>query len=100
MRQLLVLLLLLVVAQTWAVGARSEDGDQSQAVGARSAGDDQSRSQATPTVSDPPDAGARSAGDDESRSQTAPTGGREDPFDYESSEQISEDLSVSFPVDI
>ena len=23
-----------------------------------------------------------------------------DPFDYESSEQISEDLSVSFPVDI
>ena len=24
----------------------------------------------------------------------------EDPFDYQSSEQISEDLSVSFPVDI
>ncbi len=24
----------------------------------------------------------------------------EDPFDYEASEQISEDLSVSFPVDI
>ena len=26
--------------------------------------------------------------------------GAADPFDYESSEQISEDLSVSFPVDI
>jgi hypothetical protein len=31
------------------------------------------------------------------------TGGKQagdDPFDYEASEQISEDLSVSFPVDI
>ena len=27
-------------------------------------------------------------------------GGEESPFDYEASEQISEDLSVSFPVDI
>lgn len=26
--------------------------------------------------------------------------GEESPFDYESSEEISEDLSVSFPVDI
>ncbi len=28
------------------------------------------------------------------------TAAAEDPFDYEASEQISEDLSVSFPVDI
>jgi hypothetical protein len=33
---------------------------------------------------------------------TAPPGpaNDDDPFDYESSEEISEDLSVSFPVDI
>ena len=37
-------------------------------------------------------AGADSAGD-RGRERT-------DPFDYEASEQISEDLSVSFPVDI
>ena len=30
----------------------------------------------------------------------APAESSEDPFDYEASEQISEDLSVSFPVDI
>lgn len=33
--------------------------------------------------------------------ETAPPAeANEDPFDYEASEQISEDLSVSFPVDI
>ena len=31
---------------------------------------------------------------------TSAPGGDESPFDYESSEEISEDLSVSFPVDI
>ena len=30
----------------------------------------------------------------------APTESKDSPFDYEASEQISEDLSVSFPVDI
>jgi hypothetical protein len=34
----------------------------------------------------------------QSRPQSAPAG--DSPFDYEASEQISEDLSVSFPVDI
>ncbi len=35
----------------------------------------------------------------ENTAETA-TPASEDPFDYEASEQISEDLSVSFPVDI
>jgi hypothetical protein len=38
---------------------------------------------------------AQQPGVDESAATTP-----EDPFDYEASEQISEDLSVSFPVDI
>ena len=45
-----------------------------------------------------PSAGAESA-QTSSRDETTSTGDS-DPFDYESSEQISEDLSVSFPVDI
>ena len=38
----------------------------------------------------------------DSKSTTAPAGEDTDnsPFDYKSSEEISEDLSVSFPVDI
>lgn len=32
--------------------------------------------------------------------QEAEDGGEESPFEYRASEQISEDLSVSFPVDI
>jgi hypothetical protein len=87
--RMLLLLFLLSTPLAWAqendpVGDRSA-GDQSRSR-APTTGDDQSRSQTAPT------------GSDESRSQTAPTEG--DPFDYESSEQISEDLSVSFPVDI
>ncbi len=39
------------------------------------------------------------SGQTSGRDETAPAGDS-DPFDYESSEQISEDLSVSFPVDI
>ncbi len=59
--------------------------------GARSAGD------AIPS----PTVGARSAGDAAtSPPAVAGSAGDSDPFDYEASEQISEDLSVSFPVDI
>ncbi|MEH6587271.1 MAG: hypothetical protein V7720_11980 [Halioglobus sp.] len=36
----------------------------------------------------------------ETEPEPAATRPATDPFDYESSEQISEDLSVSFPVDI
>jgi hypothetical protein len=32
--------------------------------------------------------------------EPAPAGSDDSPFDYQASEQISEDLSVSFPVDI
>ena len=54
---------------------------------------------------------AQTDGDEQSASEETTTDEKEtaapatprpatDPFDYESSEQISEDLSVSFPVDI
>ena len=52
----------------------------------------------------PPEPGseATAAGGETTQGQTrpepAPAG--DSPFDYEASEQISEDLSVSFPVDI
>jgi hypothetical protein len=39
------------------------------------------------------------AAETETGQTTAPDNG-DNPFDYEASEQISEDLSVSFPVDI
>lgn len=44
-------------------------------------------------------ASAESPAEESSTAEAAQTP-RRDPFDYESSEQISEDLSVSFPVDI
>ena len=44
------------------------------------------------------DPSARSGASDD-QGQSSPSGDS-DPFDYEASEQISEDLSVSFPVDI
>lgn len=50
------------------------------------------------TASANPGTGAES-GQTPGRDEAAPAGDS-DPFDYESSEQISEDLSVSFPVDI
>jgi hypothetical protein len=37
---------------------------------------------------------------DKTSASDSPAQAPTDPFDYESSEQISEDLSVSFPVDI
>ena len=51
-----------------------------------------------------PDAAAQAPAEQESRSQAESAGNagesRDSPFDYEASEQISEGLSVSFPVDI
>lgn len=37
---------------------------------------------------------------DREKKSTPPTTGKDSPFDYRSSEEISEDLPVSFPVDI
>jgi hypothetical protein len=37
---------------------------------------------------------------EETAPQAAPASSSRSPFDYQSSEEISEDLSVSFPVDI
>ena len=48
-------------------------------------------SDASPSAEQPATADANEAATNETA---------EDPFDYEASEQISEDLSVSFPVDI
>ena len=39
-------------------------------------------------------------GNGQAAAEPEPDAPASDPFDYESSEQISEDLSVSFPVDI
>ena len=65
--------------------------------GDRSAGD-QSPTASTPTGQPESSAGARSAGDRSPAGDADEPG--DSPFDYEASEQISEDLSVSFPVDI
>ena len=52
--------------------------------------------EAAPAAPEPPaDVQEAPASDSEPRPR-----GDESPFDYEASEQISEDLSVSFPVDI
>ena len=59
-----------------------------------------------PAFSQDPNAEPESAEDVETPAQatseqpTSPPPRDESPLDYESSEQISEDLSVSFPVDI
>ena len=37
---------------------------------------------------------------DPAQKSTPPSAGRDSPFDYRSSEEISEDVPVSFPVDI
>jgi hypothetical protein len=37
---------------------------------------------------------------DSAQKSTPPTTGKDSPFDYRSSEEISEDVPVSFPVDI
>ena len=48
---------------------------------------------------EPPPPAAEEAADGEPSTAGDPAGDAS-PFDYEASEQISEDLSVSFPVDI
>ena len=40
------------------------------------------------------------AAPDPAQKSTPPTTGKDSPFDYRSSEEISEDVPVSFPVDI
>jgi len=52
-------------------------------------------SESSPTDSAPTDKSPVGADSDRDEDKT-----KTDPFDYEASEQISEDLSVSFPVDI
>jgi len=57
----------------------------------------------TPAPSEqPPDSAPATESDDAETEtgQTTPPDNGDNPFDYEASEQISEDLSVSFPVDI
>jgi len=55
-----------------------------------------------PTRETPPAAPAAATPDAVSKTPDTPARGtlQDSPFDYESSEEISKDLSVSFPVDI
>lgn len=67
---------------------------------------------ATPVTSQQPGAGSAAVAPEEAKQTAADANqpeapdpasqeaGDDSPFDYQSSEQISEDLSVSFPVDI
>jgi len=55
--------------------------------------------EATPAPT-PPGAGAQSTAPATAEVPAKPAPGDDSPFDYRSSEKISEDLSVSFPVDI
>ena len=58
--------------------------------------------QAQPTAEDsatPPDTGA-SAGESSPAADSSTANSGDSPFDYRASEKISEDLPVSFPVDI
>ena len=71
--------LLLVLALAGASGMTCAQEDEQPA--AEQAGEEQQEAEQQPAT--PP-----------------PAGSADSPFEYESSEQISEDLSVSFPVDI
>lgn len=53
-----------------------------------------------PDTQEPPEANADTTGETAPEEQDRPAATDESPFDYQSSEKISEDLSVSFPVDI
>lgn len=64
--------LLVIVLALWTTPLWAQQEDEQEAVAEESPVEQDAEEQQTPT----------------------------DPFDYESSEQISEDLSVSFPVDI
>ena len=52
------------------------------------------------TAPDPNEPAEAEASSTQDTPVAGPARADEDPFDYEASEQISEDLSVSFPVDI
>jgi hypothetical protein len=55
--------------------------------------------QQPPEQENPPEQQEPAAADTDTK-KPAPEQNSDSPFEYESSEQISEDLSVSFPVDI
>ncbi len=78
-------LAVLVLAGQVSVRAQEDpeaDPGQAQAADDKAAAADSGESEATPAPT------------------PAPQASGDDPFDYRASEQISEDLSVSFPVDI
>ena len=70
------------------------------ATAAAQPGNEQATSTDTAAAPDEPaDTAADATADDDSAAEAAQRR-RDSPFDYEASEEISEDLSVSFPVDI
>jgi len=68
---------------------------QSQPAGDGQSGAAQAQDEEQAKPGDP-----ENAGGEESEGQASSSPGDDSPFDYEASEKISEDLSVSFPVDI
>ncbi len=70
--------------------AQSAPDERTQTAQA-SANTDDDKSDAAPQAPAPKEA---------TQKKTSPTSGTDSPFDYRSSEKISEDVPVSFPVDI
>ena len=77
-------LLLLALAATWSLAQEEPEAAQTPPEQTQTVSDEATATTEPSPAQDP------AAGDDEELS----------PFDYRASEQISEDLSVSFPVDI
>lgn len=75
-------LLLLTMAATWSLAQEEPAAEK------------------TPPEQSPPGSGEAAATEPSPAQDPAAAGDESSPFDYRASEQISEDLSVSFPVDI
>jgi len=90
-RQLALLVLTLTLGVQPVFAQQAQTGDAEPTVQAPAA---KTESGATPQQQ-----GSSAAGEPDPASEPASTS-KDSPFDYRSSEEISEDLSVSFPVDI
>lgn len=69
-------------------------------LGAQQADQPQAGVTAADTQEEPTGSERKTAPTDPGQANSTPVPTDDSPFDYESSEEISEDLSVSFPVDI
>ena len=85
-RQLALLLLALALGSTPLLAQPAPEAKTAEP--ANQAADKAAPAQPAPAARDP------------AQKSTPPTTGKDSPFDYRSSEEISEDVPVSFPVDI